>query len=162
MEFTLSQQGACFLWSIACGGFIALIYDAFRLLRLLFFKGKVGIFVCDFLFMVISALISVIFSIGFSRGSTRYFIITGEIIGFLAYRLTIGRLSIRLFEFIFAKIYAFLRKTAEKIRNLGKKVLQVTGAVLYNIIRKTILRKSKFIFRRGRHQHETGTDKKQK
>lgn len=155
MEFTLSQQGVCFLWSIVCGCIIALIYDLFRLMRLLFFKGKVGTFICDFLFMVTAALVSVIFSIGFSRGNTRYFIIIGEFLGFLTYRFTLGRLSICIFGFIFSKLFVFFRKSSDKIRKTGKKVLQVTGTVLYNIIRKRILPVSKRIFRKGRRCHET-------
>ncbi len=155
MEFTISQQGVCFMWSIACGGVIALIYDVFRLMRLFFLKGKVATFVCDFLFMVLAALVSVVFSIGFSRGNTRYFIIIGETLGFLSYRFTLGRLSIGVFEFIFGKISVFFRKSADKIRKTGKKVLQVTSTVLYNIIRKRILPVSKLIFRKGRRCHET-------
>ncbi len=162
MEFTLSQQSTCFLWSIACGGFIAVVYDVFRLLRLFVFKNKVGIFICDFLFVVVSALVSVVFSIAFSRGYTRYFIILGEILGFSAYRFTVGRITVRFFEFIYVKLSVFLRKTSDKIRKTGKKVLQLAGTVLYNIIRKISLVYDKVKFRRGKSKYETATAKEQK
>ncbi|MBQ4569706.1 MAG: spore cortex biosynthesis protein YabQ [Ruminococcus sp.] len=162
MEFTLSQQSTCFLWSIACGIFIAIVYDAFRILRLFIAKNKVGVFLCDFLFVVISALASVVFSIAFSLGNTRYFIVLGEILGFSLYRFTVGRITVRVFEFLFVKLSAFLRKTSDKIRKIGKKVLQLAGTVLYNIIRIVSLLSEKVKFRRGKSEYETATAKEQK
>ncbi len=150
------------MYSIVCGGVVAVVYDLFRLLRVLFFKNKVGFFICDFLFAVISGFLSVMFSIGFSRGSTRYFIIIGELLGFLFYRLTIGRFTVRIFEFIFAKLSAYFIKTVEKIGKTGKKVLQVTCSVLYNIVRKSMLPWSKALFKRGKFKYGKRTKEKQK
>ena len=152
MSFTLSEQLLCIAWSVVCGAFIGLIYDLFRIIRLLVFKGKVASFICDFLFMVTAAFISVIFSMGFSRGNTRYFIVAGELCGLLLVRLTLGRVSIRIIEFLSRKISALFKKTSDKIGKISKKVLQVVSKILYNIIRKI---KTKGTIRRGREKYET-------
>lgn len=152
MSFTLSEQLLCIAWSVACGALIGLIYDCFRIIRLLIFKGKVAFFICDFLFMITAAFISVIFSMGFSRGNTRYFIVIGELCGLLLVRFTLGRVSIRVIEFLNGKISAVFKKTSDKIGKISKKVLQVASGILYNIIRKI---KSKGTSRRGRKNYET-------
>lgn len=154
MGYTLSEQGICFLWSIVCGVMISVIYDVFSLIRLLFTKIKISVFICDFIFMILSSLVTVLFSIAFTRGYTRYFVIIGEVIGFFAYRLTLGRYTVRALGFILNKFFTFLRKTADKIIKTSKKLLQVTIGVLYNIIRSTMIVVRKLFVRRGRRYNE--------
>ena len=152
MLFTLNEQFLCFVWSVACGAVIGVVYDFFRILRLLVFKSKLSSFICDFLFMIIAAFISVTFSMGFTRGNTRYFIVFGEICGVLFVRLTIGRVSIYLIDYISRKILLVFKKISDKIGKFCKKVLQVIRTILYNIIDG--YRNRKFN-RRGKVQNET-------
>lgn len=137
MSFTLSQQLFCLLWSFVCGILLGAVYDFFRFVRLYIFTGKSSVFICDFLFMVIAAFVSVAFSVAFSRGNTRYFIVFGEVCGFLLVRLTVGRISIRILGLVFCKIRKICKKSIENIRKFGKRVLQLTMSVLYNISRKS-------------------------
>lgn len=136
MGFSVSEQMVCLLWSVVLGLVLGVLYDVFRMIRLLIFTSNVSVFICDFLFMVISGFFSVVFSMGFSRGNTRYFIILGEILGFLFYRLTIGRFTVSVVSFLSQKIGRILKITADKIRKFAKRVLQVIKRILYNIFRK--------------------------
>lgn len=136
MEFTLTDQLLCFVFSLLCGGALGLFYEILRLLRVAFHSRKIFVFFCDVLFMVVFAFVSVLFSICYSRGNTRYFIVAGEVLGILIVRFTLGRLSVRFFEPSLRKIKGKCRKIAVNMGKLVKKLLQVTGNILYNKNRK--------------------------
>lgn len=137
MSFTLSEQIFSLLWSFVCGVLLGAVYDVFRVIRLYVFTGKTSVFICDFLFMIICAFVSVAFSVAFLRGNTRYFIVFGEACGFFIVRLTIGGLSVRMFGFVFCKIRKLTEKSVVIIRKISKRVLQLAACVLYNINRKS-------------------------
>lgn len=126
MDFTLSMQMYCLLCSILCGLVLGVLYELFKVIRLYVFRGKVAVFLCDFIFMVTSAFVSVGFSIGFSRGNTRYFILLGEACGFLLVHFTVGRYLVKISGLIIVNLRKILKKTIDKIRKFGKRVLQLT------------------------------------
>ena len=118
-------------------------------------KSSIAVFICDFLFMISAALISVVFSVGFARGNTRYFIVFGEFCGFIIWRLTLGRVSVSAAEFLWNKSSIVFKKIFRKIIKSLKKVLQETRSLLYNIIRKMVSSNRKHILKRGNSHYET-------
>lgn len=126
MSFTLSQQMICLWWAFVCGLILGLLYDILKVIRLCIFTHKVSVLVCDLIFMIISAFVSVGFSIGFSRGNTRYFIIFGELIGFLLVHFTLGKVVVKVFSWLFLKGRKIFQKSLDKIRKYPKRVLQDT------------------------------------
>lgn len=135
MRFTLSDQLLTFACSLLCGVIFGILYELFRLIREAVRGGRAFIFFCDLVFMLICAVVSVLFSICFVRGNTRYFVVAGELAGLLAVRFTLGQISIRFFVPLFRKIYRKLRKIAVNTVKIVKKLLQVTSDILYNNIR---------------------------
>lgn len=161
MKYTLSDQLLCFGTSVLCGLFLGVFYEIIRLFRI-FIKGKrIFVFICDVLFMVVSAFVTVLFSICYSKGITRYFTLFGEFIGVLFVRITLGRLSVRFFVPLLRKLMIKSRKIAVNMGKLAKKLLQVIANILYNNSRKNgvavhsrDLSKSK---RRGKRYHGVKT-----
>lgn len=132
IEVTLSSQLSAFLWAVACGALAGAVYSVFAVLRMLFKNGRIATFFCDVCFMLIFAVITYIFSVGFTEGLVRVYVIIGEITGLLAFRFTLGALFqrlIQLFFSIFSKISGFLQKN---ISQIAKKLLKQTHNMLYN------------------------------
>lgn len=151
----------CLLWSLVCGLGLGIVYDVFRFLRAVFKAGRVFTFCCDFLFMLVCAFASVFFSMGFSRGNTRYFILIGEISGFLFYRLTLGRITLPTLQFFTSHIVKIIKIVTDYLAKIAKRVLQLARQILYNIFRKkdseSKALKTKKLFRRGKRHHGVKT-----
>ncbi len=136
MTFTLSDQLICFCCSVLCGLGVGFFYEFLRLLRAVNSRNRVVVFCCDVVFMLVFALVTVLFSICYSRGNTRYFVVLGELAGILTIRFTLGKLSVRFLEPALRKIRHKSRKFAVNMVKLAKKLLQVITNILYNNIRK--------------------------
>ncbi|MBQ8000556.1 MAG: spore cortex biosynthesis protein YabQ [Ruminococcus sp.] len=136
MTFTLSDQLLCFGCSVLCGIGLGVLYELFRFIRLFADSGRISVFICDLLFMIISALVTVLFSICYSKGATRYYTVLGELAGLLAVRFTLGRLCIGFLVPLSLKVKQKISKIAVNMVKLAKKLLQVITNILYNNIRK--------------------------
>lgn len=144
------------------GLLLAVYYDAFRTWRVLFHSGKLAVALQDIVFFLSSALAFFLLSLAVTGGVLRWFLFLGVVLGFVAYRMTVGLFSVRLLRWIFQTISrlfegigravrAVLRilwipfrlpcrvlrrifkKFAQKIPIFSKKVLKSVLSVLYNI-----------------------------
>lgn len=132
LEVTLSSQLYTFLYSIVCGAAAGVVYTILSFIRTVFKNKRSITFLCDVAFMLIFAVITYIFSVGFTQGFVRVYVLAGEIIGFVVFKLTLGSLSQRLFRYIFSifsKISAIIQKN---ISVFAKKVLKQSHKMLYN------------------------------
>ncbi len=133
MWLSLSEQTAYFLWSLLLGAVLAVAYDLVRAMRMLLRAGRVHVLISDVLFFVFCGVCTSLFALPFNKGDVRGFIIFGETVGFLAYRLTLGSIMGK----IYAKLSVILRKIVQKIckilENIFSFLLKVTHALLYNI-----------------------------
>lgn len=114
--FSVSQQTAFFLLSVVLGAVMGIVYDVFRVFRILFppaAKSK-PLFVQDVLFWLIYGFCMFCYSTAVCGGSLRFFMFLGSLTGFALYILTIGNL-----------ITGILRKTAETVRKILRKVYSV-------------------------------------
>ncbi len=132
MTFSTSQQSLSILYAFILGLFSGLLYDVLKIIRLSFKRRKCLTFALDVLFMVIFAFSTVIFSMGYARGNSRYYILLGEIAGFLLFKLTLGRVILKLW----AKILPLISKIIKIVTGFGaktfKKLLQRVNKILYN------------------------------
>ncbi len=133
MDFTLREQMYCLLWSLVLGVLLGIVYDLFRLLRITLCRSKGSVFLLDLMFMLVCAFSCVFFSMGFSRGSTRYFTLIGMAAGFFLYFFTAGRIIRFILEFLFKKIRSLLCLIYNYFSKTSKRVLKVAGRILYNI-----------------------------
>lgn len=84
------DRGAAFLASLLTGALIGLVYDVFRIGRVVFGGGRIKLFLEDLLFSVMSALIFAVFTFNATMGVVRMFAAIGALIGFFAYRFSLG------------------------------------------------------------------------
>lgn len=150
MEITVSEQMWCLFCSLLSGLVIGVIYDILRVIRNFIFTGKISVFICDFLFVAVFAVISVFFSMAFSRGNTRYFIVMGETAGFLLFKVTLGRITLPCAGFIIKSFKLIFNKILIKSKKISKKVLQPAYKILYNICNK------RYSFAKGTNQKLRG------
>ena len=100
------------------------------------FNSRMSVFVCDVLYMLIFALSAAILSMAYSFGTIRYFSLFSQICGVLFVRFTIGRFTVRFFGFFLGKFVAFFKEILIKSKKSIKRVLQPTGVLLYNKVKK--------------------------
>jgi len=77
------------------------------------FNGKPEVIIQDIVFMAIAAFITFFFTLCYNKGDIRTFILVGELVGFLLFRFTVGRLSGKMFyfiSFVIGKIACFVKK----------------------------------------------------
>ena len=112
METYFSEQAIAFLWSVVLGGAVGAVFDVFRILRILRRKNPwILVFLEDLLFCFIAAVASAYVFSRIYYGQVRLFLLMGQGLGFLIYRLTLGSL-----------IGALARAFARLLHLLGKKL----------------------------------------
>ena len=140
MQFFLSQQISVFLFSILSGLLIGVINEFFRLLRYFFLKGKYEIFITDIMFMVISAFITFVFALCFNKGYVRWFILLGEILGFLIFRYTIGLVTKKIYIILIRIINYFIGI----IKRLFTAIVTIFGKIIsFIMVKIPLINKSK-------------------
>lgn len=133
MGISLSAQTAYFLWSLAMGAALAVLYDIVRAIRMAFCAGKVHIIVSDVLFFAVCGVLTSLFALPFNKGGVRGFILFGEAVGFVAYRFTIGAVMGKVYA-ISARIFqSFVQKTRKILEKIFKYLLKDMGILLYNV-----------------------------
>lgn len=144
MELTFAQQSVAFLYSLLLGVGFGIFYAPFKMFRLAFCSKKSSVIAVDIFFMLCVSIVIYYFSLVFIMGYVRIYVFVGSLIGFLAYRLTLGAL----FSKIYVPIITFVKKITNKIvlklKNFTKKLLKITRNILYNIINRRNIKKNKF------------------
>lgn len=122
MQFFLSQQVTIFLFAIFAGVVIGIINEPFRFLRYSGFNSKSDIFIQDVVFMAISAFITYFFALCYNKGDVRFFVLIGELCGFLLFRYTIGLLT--------GKLFYILNYCIELMFSVVKKFINIIVTIL--------------------------------
>lgn len=133
-----------------------MVYDFLRALRKTGFNSFFAVFVGDVLFWVFSAFVTFIFLMARTYGEIRGYVMAGEIVGFLLFRITFSRVFFvvlkiilnaikkiylrfeRIVNAVYLKTDRILTKirvyTAQKFKRTAKsvkKLLKSGGKVLY-------------------------------
>ena len=149
-DVTLQTQFKNFALSCALGIALALLYEVFRVIRLIAPKSKILNYFCDILFMAVCALVTFTFTVIINDGIVRGYILLGELTGFMLYMRTLGRLSGTLFRFLrrvitlifravfypfgllFGLIHKLIEKIAKKCCKMTKKIKKIVNFLLKN------------------------------
>lgn len=115
MNPTLSSQLQGFYISIGVGVALGLFYDVFRIFRTVFRSEKRAVFFQDLFYMVCAAFVTFLVAVGVNYGEVRFYILAGELIGWCAYYLTVGMVTIRVFCFVSRVLHRFLIDPVKKI-----------------------------------------------
>lgn len=110
--FSVSQQTAAFLLSVLLGATLGVVYDCFRVARILLpplAKPK-PVFFEDILFWLIYGFCVFCFAAEAARGQVRMFMFLGSLLGFAVYILTLGNLITGVIRDVVTAVYRVLHK----------------------------------------------------
>jgi len=144
LDVNISSQTYTFLCSLLVGIILGALYTVFKCIRTLFGNRKIHTVVCDIVYMLIFTLITYLFSIGFTDGFVRYYVVLGELAGLMLFKFTLGILIHKLFVIIFRCFSKIYRKFQKNISVFAKKLLKANHNMLYNKVNK----KAKFVNKR--------------
>ena len=127
---------------LSCGmGFLlGAYYDVFRILRCLLRPGVARVFWQDVLFFLTAAPLVFLFSLAVTDGVVRLYLCAGLVVGFFAYRHTVGRAVVR---FVSAVIVQ-LSRVGYRLQELVKVALGAVYQACQNL-RKKVQKKRKKI-----------------
>ena len=96
MGTMVTSQITIFLFSMLLGAFLSLFFDGFRIMNAVLKVNLKRIFFEDVIYFVLSAIITFTYILVMNSGEIRVYIVLGEAIGWLIYRVTIGKFVYKL------------------------------------------------------------------
>ncbi len=123
--FGLSYELVLFLQSVGIGIIFGVVFDALRVVRIIFPHKSWMVFTEDLLFMLFCGFWFFVFSMTSARGQLRAFLIIGAAAGFFLYIYTVGEIVKR-----------FITKTRDVIRAALKKMYnRIKVRLIYPVYR---------------------------
>ena len=101
--------------SFALGAFLSAVYDIFRLARLIREQKGVILFINDFVYSIIAALCMTVLFFNLSYGRMRAFAFAFVIVGFLIWRISVGKIFMLLMSRIIRLIKRILKSIKTRI-----------------------------------------------
>lgn len=98
-----------FLYALLLGFVLGLVYEVFRILRMVLPWGSVLVAIQDILYWIGAGAVTFLFFMRFTSGMIRGYVLLGEGLGLLLYFLTLGRLIHALTAAIIDLVARFLR-----------------------------------------------------
>ena len=150
--FSVSEHTSLFLLSVVMGAALGVVYDCFRVLRILFphsVKSK-AVAVEDIIFWLIYGFCVFCYAAALARGQVRFFIVLGSLTGFVLYIVTVGNLITGIIRRIVTALYKILHKVHSVIikpivkssKIICQKMLQIFVQIHKNFPNKKEVRKN--------------------
>lgn len=118
----LAEQTEIFLYSLGFGLLLGILYDVFRIPRLIFIRSKSFVFFADLLYFAICAFLTFCFIMVVDSGRVRLYVALGEILGWFIYYFSFGAIAIRVtdaaarfFRGVFRSVSKFFKRIFDKI-----------------------------------------------
>lgn len=136
----MPQQLRTFAYAVGFGFCIGVLYDVFRLIRLLVCGGKNKAFlVSDILFALVAAFLTFLFALTLLNGGIRGYVLFGELLGFLIYYISFGTFVVRVTD----KIAAALRRAFQTAFRVIAKPFRALYAAIRRIYAKIVQKAQK-------------------
>ncbi len=121
-----SPQLFIFFGALGLGFLIGILYDLLRGIRLSISRGKALLIAFDILFLTLSGLSTFIYCLAFCQGAIRFYVIFGEITGYIFYYFSFGIAAIKLTD--------FLVRTLRTIYHYIFKVISAPFKLIYKLL----------------------------
>lgn len=142
-EIDLKQQLISLLCAVLLGIVLSMYSDIFRIIRKVKKHSKVSVFIEDLLFFMVSAFVTFMLLMARCNGEVRGYMILGEALGFLLFRLTVSRITLPFFYKIISFIAGFFSKISGVLARFGAFTEEKTYKLWQNL--RKIIKKVKFI-----------------
>ena len=103
-EISNNNQIITFVLSLLLGCIFCLLYDILRALRKVCLNSFMAINICDLICWIIYGFITFIFLIARTNGEIRGFVLLGELIGFVLFRVSISKYIVGILGWFFIKL----------------------------------------------------------
>lgn len=97
---SITEQTRLFLLSCGMGFLLGILYEVFRLLRMMFSAKKKSIFIFDIVYSLLATFVSFVFILTANRGNVRWYIIFGIAAGWIIYYFALGGIAVKFSRFI--------------------------------------------------------------
>ncbi|MGN0113975.1 MAG: spore cortex biosynthesis protein YabQ [Acutalibacteraceae bacterium] len=179
MPKVTNYDALTFFYCLLAGVALSLFADLLRALRKYLKLGKAAVFVTDLVFCIIAAILTFLMQFIYSNGTIRFYILSGELCGFLAARVAISPLINKLFAWIhkllcliirpikaiiatvWQKVSLICKKLCKKLQLFAKNILKSIGSLVYNIINVAFRRNANNV-RKSKVKAERSRGKKKK
>ena len=115
--------------SLALGAFLSAVYDIFRLARLIREQKGVILFINDFVYSIIAALCMTVLFFNLSYGRMRAFAFAFVIVGFLIWRISVGKI----FMLLMSRLIRLIKRILKSIKT---RIIAMISAIIGWINRK--------------------------
>lgn len=141
MATMVTSQITIFLFSLILGVCLSLLFDGFRIVNAVLKVNLKRIFFQDLIYFISSAIFTFLFVLVVNSGEIRFYIICGEIIGWMLYHVTVGKFFYKIFLTVvkfFCKWFSKLKKFViskfpkEKWKNLICKLRKLKPKFIKN------------------------------
>lgn len=115
--FTIHEELILFFLSCAAGIVLGILYDIFRVLRILIPHHNFFVILEDIIYLSFYGIFLSAFASAQARGELRIYFIIGNILGFALYYFTLGSIVVRIFKKLlspFKHLYDLFRKKLQK------------------------------------------------
>lgn len=154
----LSTQTSLFLYSLGFGFLLGVLYDVFRIVRMIVSNNRYFVVFMDVLYFFVCGVLSFFFILVVDEGKLRVYTLLGEALGWTVYYFSLGAVAMkvcsftvrqikRLFSLIFKpakfilrkirhlcmKIIKYLKKSIRKSNKKSKFILQKQKGIVYNL-----------------------------
>lgn len=124
----LPEQTHLFLQAVGCGFWLGVLYSVFRIARIgLHLKNKI-VFFWDILYVLLCAVLTFFYLLAVNNGQMTFFILFGELLGWLVYYFSLGIIAIRGFS-------ALLRLLRRVFHWVSRHIFLPVWQVFHRIIR---------------------------
>lgn len=143
MEIDFYTQTTAFAYSLLIGVIIGAAYEIFKFIRLAFLRSRAAIMALDITFMIFASLTLYFYSLAAMYGYVRVYMVIGALIGFFAFRFSLGRLISMVYCPIIKAVSSASQKIISKFKKFTRKLLKISNNILYNINKKIYELKNK-------------------
>lgn len=110
MDFYVANQTLVFLYACLLGAALSVVYDVFRLIRITAAMGRAVIIAEDIVYFIIVSAATFVFMLSFTEGIIRFYVILGELLGFILCHVTLGALIVKLLGGFIKLVKRFLKR----------------------------------------------------
>lgn len=101
---SIAEQTRLFFLSCGAGFLLGVLYEIFRLLRMMFSIKKRGTFIFDLIYCMLSTFLTFVFILTVNRGAVRWYILFGVAAGWIIYYFALGGVAVKFSRLITACI----------------------------------------------------------
>ena len=101
---SIAEQTRLFLLSCGMGFLLGILYEIFRLLRMMLSVKKRSTFIFDIIYCLLATFLSFVFILTANRGAVRWYIIFGVAAGWIIYYFALGGIAVKFSRFVTACI----------------------------------------------------------